>query len=111
MCLQLILVEMEIDTFLVSGTLQEWQSWFSDHILHIKGSPLIREIFLNLPSAITVALVFVPLSISFGIAADATPESGFITAIWAMLAAGLFGGSHHNIIGPAGTLFRSIEKY
>jgi MFS superfamily sulfate permease-like transporter len=37
-----------------------------------------------------------------GIAADATPEAGLITATWAVLAAGLFGGSHHNIVGPTG---------
>ena len=46
--------------------------------------------------------VYIPLAISLGIAADATPESGLITAIWALLAAGFFGGSHHNIVGPSG---------
>ena len=48
------------------------------------------------------AQVYIPLSISLGIAADATPESGLITATWAVLAAGIFGGSHHNIVGPTG---------
>ena len=50
--------------------------------------------------------VYIPLSISLGIAADATPEAGLITATWAVLAAGLFGGSHHNIVGPTGDLLK-----
>ena len=91
-----------------------------DHLYHINGSPLHREILRNIPSGLTVALVrfcfylksntlidryfqvYIPLSISLGIASDAGPESGFITAVWAMMATGFLGGSHHNIVGPAG---------
>ena len=43
-----------------------------------------------------------PLSISLGIAADATPAAGCITAVWAGLSAGALGGSHYNIVGPTG---------
>ncbi len=53
--------------------------------------------------------VYIPLSISLGIAADATPEAGLITATWAVLAAGLVGGSHHNIVGPTGDFSKKVQ--
>ena len=75
---------------------------------------------MNIPSAITVALVrsityecfhcgllpfvqvYIPLSISLAIASDATPSMGLTTAVWSMIVAGSLGGSHHNIVGPTG---------
>jgi len=92
------------------GAPREWRKWVDSHILSINGSPLGKEILNNIPSGITVALVYIPLSISLGIAADATPEAGLITATWAVLAAGLFGGSHHNIVGPTGALTGILSK-
>ena len=46
--------------------------------------------------------VNLPLSISLGIAADATPAMGCITAVWSGLCAGALGGSQYNIVGPTG---------
>lgn len=58
----------------------------------------------NIKSGLTVALVSIPLSISLAIAANASPVSGIITAIWAGLFAAIFGGSRYNIVGPTGAL-------
>ncbi len=58
----------------------------------------------NWKSGLTVSLVSLPLSISLGIAAGATPLMGVITAIWAGLVASLIGGSHYNVTGPTGAL-------
>lgn len=65
----------------------------------------------NWRSGITVALVNVPLSISLGIAAGATPLMGVITAIWAGLTSAIIGGSKFNIIGPTGALSGVLAAY
>ena len=65
---------------------------------------MIGDLRQNLVPGLTVALVNVPLSISLGVAADATPEMGIITAIWAGGASAVLGGSQYNIIGPTGAL-------
>jgi SulP family sulfate permease len=67
-------------------------------------STVLQDIRNNLIPGVTVALVNVPLSISLGVAADATPEMGIITAVWAGGAAALLGGSHYNVVGPTGAL-------
>lgn len=64
----------------------------------------ISRIRDNWRSGITVALISIPLSISLAIASGATPAMGIITAVWAGLLASIFGGSHFNIVGPAGAL-------
>ena len=35
-------------------------------------------------------------------------QSGLITATWAMLSVGMFGGSHHNIVGPTGQTWQGF---
>ncbi len=68
-----------------------------------------RDIFLdkikfNWKSALTVAMVTLPLSIAISVASGGTPTQGVITSIWATFMAGIFGGSHYNILGVAGAL-------
>lgn len=65
----------------------------------------------NIKSGLTVSLVGIPLSISLAIASGVSPVVGIITAIWAGLAAGLFGGSNYNIVGPTGALSGLIASY
>ncbi len=62
------------------------------------------HIKFNWKSGLTVSLVAIPLSISLAVAAGATPTQGIVTAIWAGLISGLFGGSNFNITGPTGAL-------
>ncbi|MES2436731.1 MAG: SulP family inorganic anion transporter [Patescibacteria group bacterium] len=65
---------------------------------------IVDQLKKNWISALSVALVSVPLSLSLSIASGAGPVAGVITAIWAGLFAGIFGGSKFNIVGPAGAL-------
>lgn len=65
----------------------------------------------NWKAGITVGLVSVPLSISLAIASGAAPITGLLTAIWAGLVASIFGGSHHNVVGPAGALSGILAAY
>lgn len=58
-----------------------------------------------------MALVSVPLSFSLAIASGASPMAGIITATWAGLIAGIFGGSRFNIVGPAGALAGILITY
>ena len=51
-----------------------------------------------------MACVSVPLSTALAMAAGATPMMGLITAIWGPMIQGVIGGSHYNILGPAGAL-------
>jgi len=63
---------------------------------------LTSEFQGNWRSGATVALVNVPLSISFAVAANAPPAMGVTTAIWAALLVPF--GSRYNILGPTGAL-------
>lgn len=72
---------------------------------------LFNEIKGNWKSGVTVALVSVPLSFSLAIASGAGPMTGIITATWAGLMAGIFGGSNFNIVGPAGALAGILVGY
>lgn len=65
----------------------------------------------NWPSALTVSLVNIPLSISLAVAANASPVMGIITAFWAGLLAAIFGGSNYNISGPAAALSSILAAY
>lgn len=65
----------------------------------------------NWKSGLTVALVALPLSLSLGVAAGATPLMGVITAIWAGLVAALFGGNNYNVVGPTGALSGILATY
>ncbi len=62
----------------------------------------LKNLSLNWRSGLSIAVVSVPLSISFAIASGATPIMGLITSAWAGLAAAIFGGSNFNVISPAG---------
>ncbi len=39
------------------GSGNEWRKWVHDNVLHMNGNPIYKEILVNLPSGITVALV------------------------------------------------------
>lgn len=71
----------------------------------------IKNIQYNWKSGLTVSLVAIPLSISLAVAAGATPTQGIVTAIWAGLIAGIFGGSNYNITGPTGALSGLIATF
>lgn len=66
---------------------------------------------LNWRAGLTVSIVAIPLSISLAVAAGATPTQGIITAIWAGIIAGIFGGSNYNITGPTGALSGLLAVY
>jgi len=72
---------------------------------------IVEQLKKNWKSGLSVALVSVPLSISLGIAAGASPVAGIITAIWAEVIAGVVGGSQFNIVGPAGALAGILASY
>jgi SulP family sulfate permease len=74
-------------------------------------SVLCSNLKQNWKSGLTVALVALPLSLSLGVAAGATPLMGVITAIWAGLIAALFGGSNYNVVGPTGALSGILATY
>jgi SulP family sulfate permease len=65
----------------------------------------------NWKSGLSVALVNIPMSLSLAIASGASPTAGVITAIWAGLVGAIFGGSHFNVVGPAGALSGILAGY
>jgi SulP family sulfate permease len=69
---------------------------------------IVKENFLP---GITVALVSVPLSTALAMAAGATPMMGLITGIYGPGLQGVLGGSHYNILGPAGALVNVLKTY
>lgn len=69
---------------------------------------LVKENFLP---GVTVALVSVPLSSALAMAAGASPMMGLITAIYGPGISGVIGGSHYNILGPAGALVNVLKYY
>ncbi|MFZ3233112.1 MAG: SulP family inorganic anion transporter [Patescibacteria group bacterium] len=67
---------------------------------------LLKE---NWKSALSVALINIPLSISLAVASlgngsDSAPLVGILTAVWAGSFAALFASSNFNVYGPAGAL-------
>ena len=72
---------------------------------------LLSRVKANWKSGLTVSLVSIPLSVSLAVASQATPTMGIITAVWAGLAASIFGGSNYNITGPTGALSGIIAAY
>lgn len=65
----------------------------------------------NILPGITVALVSVPLSTALAMAAGASPMMGLITGIYGPGVQGILGGSHYNILGPAGALVNVLKTY
>ena len=68
---------------------------------------LVKE---NLYSGITVALVSTPLSTALAMAQGATAMMGLSTAIYGPGIQGVIGGSHYNILGPAGALVNIVNN-
>lgn len=71
---------------------KETAAFLDKRLPKIRGRPMVTEFARNLKSGITVSLVSLPLSISLALAADATPVQGLLTAIYAGITSGLFGG-------------------
>jgi SulP family sulfate permease len=79
-------------------------SYFLEHSSIMALLPSLESMKRNWKSALTVALISIPLSLSLAIASQATPLQGILTAVWAGLVYSLFAGSRYNIVGPAGAL-------
>ena len=75
------------------------------------AADIVSQLKKNWKPGLTVALVNIPLSISLALAGGGTPLMGIITAIWAGLVAALLGGSHLNIVGPAGALSAILASF
>eukprot|EP00039_Didymoeca_costata_P009689 m.129049 g.129049 ORF g.129049 m.129049 type:complete len:500 (-) comp14570_c0_seq8:1119-2618(-) len=65
----------------------------------------------NAFSAMTVALVTVPQSISLALASEASPAMGIITAIYGGFFGALSGGSAYSVQGPTGALSSLLAMY
>merc|ERR1712023_248238 len=63
----------------------------------------------NMYSGVTVALVSAPLSTALAMAQGATAMMGLSTGIWGPGIQGVIGGSHYNILGPAGALVNIVS--
>ncbi|MEN9649494.1 MAG: hypothetical protein RL094_461 [Candidatus Parcubacteria bacterium] len=72
---------------------------------------ILSEMKANWKAALSVALINIPMSISLAIASGVAPTVGIVTAIWAGLVAAIFGGSHYNVVGPAGALSGILAGY
>jgi SulP family sulfate permease len=74
-----------------------------------------RQLFSDLIAGVITGIVAIPLSIAFGIASGATPESGLYTAIIAGFLISLLSGSRVQIGGPTGAfiviVYGIISKY
>jgi SulP family sulfate permease len=77
----------------------------------IPQKSLMTKFKQNIGSGITVAFVSIPLSCALAIASGATPMMGLSSAIIAPAIQGLLGGSHYNILGPAGALVNILLKF
>lgn len=69
----------------------------------------------DLLSGLIIAILTIPLCISFGISSGVRPEQGLITAIIGGLLVSLLGGSRYQISGPTGAfiilIYSIIQKY
>lgn len=68
---------------------------------------LVKE---NMYSGITVALVSTTLSPALAMAQGATAMMGLSTGIYGAAIGGVLGGSHYNILGPAGALVNIVSN-
>ena len=64
----------------------------------------------NLGPGIVVSLVSIPLSTALAMASGCTPMMGLSTAVYGSAIGGLLGGSHYNILGPAGALVNILSS-
>lgn len=67
-------------------------------------SVIAQKVRENWASALTVALISLPLSIALSIASGAGPLPGLIAGIWGTLIGSIFIGSNYNILGASGAL-------
>ena len=84
----------------------DYQNQNEDRMDKERVKKLIKE---NIYSGITVALVSLPLSTALAMAQGATAMMGLTTAVWGPGIQGLIGGSHYNILGPAGALVNIVS--
>jgi SulP family sulfate permease len=61
-----------------------------------------KEAFADIGAALSIAMVSLPLSIAFAIAAGASPQQGIVCGVVLGFFASLLGGSRHAIAGPTG---------
>lgn len=61
-----------------------------------------KEAFIDASSAVSIAMVSLPLSIAFAIAAGASPQQGIVCGVILGFFVSLLGGSRHAIAGPTG---------
>jgi len=64
----------------------------------------------DISSSIIVALVALPLAMSFAIAIGVKPEYGLYAAIFGGITASLFGGSEYNVTGPTGAFIAILSE-
>jgi len=74
-----------------------------------QGDRIKRLVKENMYSGITVALVSLPLSSALAMAQGATAMMGLTTGIFGPGIQGVIGGSHYNILGPAGALVNIVN--
>lgn len=74
------------------------------------SKPLGQLVQENYAAGIVVAMISIPLSCALSIASGCTPTMGLISAIFGPAVSGLIGGSHYNILGPAGALVNINSK-
>jgi sulfate permease, SulP family len=61
-----------------------------------------KEAYIDAGSALSIAMVSLPLSIAFAIAAGASPQQGIVCGVILGFFVSLLGGSRHAIAGPTG---------
>lgn len=61
-----------------------------------------KEALIDAQAAISIAMVSLPLSIAFAIAAGASPQQGIVCGVVLGFFVSLLGGSRHAIAGPTG---------
>ena len=84
----------------------DYQNQNEDRMDKERLKKLFKE---NIYSGITVALVSLPLSTALAMAQGATAMMGLTTAVWGPGIQGIIGGSHYNILGPAGALVNIVS--
>lgn len=88
------------------GADDDYKKQNEDKMDAAKIKQLVKE---NMYSGITVALVSLPLSSALAMAQGATAMMGLTTAIFGPGIQGIIGGSHYNILGPAGALVNIVS--
>ena len=69
-----------------------------------------KQLFLDLKAGFFVAIIALPLSISFAIGCGVSPEKGIWSSIIASIIVALLGGSRVQITGPTGAFIIMIQS-